>query len=316
MLFPGIVCELYKDLIIFTEFSRIFKILQAIICAMPDTTNSHTELGHNWRLIFSPPASGDMNMAADEALMESAVENMLTPTLRLFSWEPACLSLGYAQSYSEVDEASLQNHGWTLVRRPTGGRAILHTDEITYSITGRLDDPFFSGSILDSYRRLATGLVAALSNLGVQADMKELKDGSLQNSSSDAVCFEVASNYEITYEGKKLIGSAQSRRRGGFLQHGSLPLFGRLDRINDAILYNSESEKQDAKIRLLKHATTLESILGRVVLWQQSADAMVDGFRTALGIEFSEINLSDLELAKVGRLISEKYGNPDWNKRR
>ena len=316
MLFLGLVCELYKDLIIFIEFRRVFKILQAIICSMPENNNYFNEPGDNWRLVFSPPGPGNLNMAADEALMESAVENMSTPTLRLYSWEPACLSLGYAQSFSEVDEVSLQNHGWTLVRRPTGGRAILHTDEITYSITGRLDDPFFSGSILDSYRRLATGLVAALSNLGVQADMKELKEGPLQKSSSEAVCFEVASNYEITYDGKKLIGSAQSRRRGGFLQHGSLPLFGRLDRINDAIRYNSESEKQDAKIRLLEHATTLETVLGHSVPWPQAAAAFVDGFRTALGIEFTETNLSEFELVKVDRLISEKYGNPDWNKRR
>lgn len=269
-----------------------------------------------WRLILSPPAPGDWNMAVDEALMESTVQNGSPPTLRLFSWDPPCLSLGYAQSVTDVNEKSLAEFGWTLVRRPTGGRAILHTDEITYSISGRLDDPIFSGSILESYRRLAAALLSAIACLGVTADLKEIKDRSPNNGVADAVCFEVASNYEITCQGKKLIGSAQARRNQGFLQHGSLPLFGNLDRINEVIRYPSLEERNMAKIRLREHATTLETVMGYRVSWKSAADAFIAGFQETLGIEFERSKLSVKETERVQQLNNEKYGNRDWNERR
>lgn len=279
---------------------------------LEDTITSTT----SWRLLLSPPAPGDWNMAVDEALMESAVQNGSPPTLRLFSWDPPCLSLGYAQSVSDVNDKSLAEYGWTLVRRPTGGRAILHTDEITYSITGRLDDPTFSGSILESYRRLAAALLSTITLLGVTADLKEIKDSPPNMGVSDAVCFEVASNYEITCQGKKLIGSAQGRRNQGFLQHGSLPLFGNLDRINEVIQYPSLEERNIAKIRLQEHATTLESVLGYRVSWQSAADAFIAGFHETLGIEFVSSFLSLEETRRAQQLKDEKYGNRDWNERR
>ncbi len=255
-------------------------------------------------------------MAVDEALMESAVQNDSPPTLRLFSWDPPCLSLGYAQSVSDTNKESLAELGWTLVRRPTGGRAILHTDEITYSITGRLDDPIFSGSILESYRRLAAALLSAIAYLNVAADLKEIKDPSPINGVTDAVCFEIASNYEITCQGKKLIGSAQARRNYGFLQHGSLPLFGDLDRINEVIRYPSLEERNAAKIRLLEHATTLETVLGYRVSLEKAADAFKAGFQRTLGIEFESSVLSMEETGRAEQLKNEKYGNRDWNARR
>ncbi len=255
-------------------------------------------------------------MAVDETLMDSAVQNGSPPTLRLFAWEPACLSLGYAQSHADINADSLSERGWTLVRRPTGGRAILHTDEITYSITGQIEDPIFHGSILESYCRLSAALLASTAILGAKADVQEVKDPTLQNGITDAVCFEVASNYEITCEGKKLIGSAQARRNRGFLQHGSLPLYGNLDRINEVICYPSLDERDAAKTRLLAHATTLENILGYQVSWQQAADAFVAGFQQALGIEFFRSDLSILETERAKQLVMEKYGNTDWIYRR
>ncbi len=283
---------------------------------MTNGLNNLEKSGDTWRLVISPPSPGDWNMAVDEALMESAVENGSPPTLRLFSWDPPCLSLGYAQNISEVDNDSLAEHGWSLVRRPTGGRAILHADELTYSISGRLEDPMFHGSILESYRRLSAALVSGLSFLGVEVDVKETKDASPQNMGSEAVCFEIASNYEITYQGKKLVGSAQARRNQGFLQHGSLPLFGDLERINDVLCYPSDSDKAAAKNRLMGHATTLETILGYQITWEQAAEALVKGFRKAFGIDFSRSVLSKDEIDKSNRLKAEKYGNPGWIKRR
>ena len=101
-------------------------------------------------------------MALDEACLLSSAERRSLPTLRLFSWEPPTLSLGYAQKSSEVNFQQLHEHGWGLVRRPTGGRAILHTDELTYSVTAPLDDPVMAGSLLESYQRISKALLAAL----------------------------------------------------------------------------------------------------------------------------------------------------------
>src|SRR5512133_1650859 len=105
----------------------------------PDTTAA------TWRLIRTPAASGPWNMAVDEAILEFAARGEVLPTLRLYAWEPACLSLGYAQPASDVDLEALRSHGWEMVRRPTGGRAILHTDELTYSVSGPQNEPRLTG---------------------------------------------------------------------------------------------------------------------------------------------------------------------------
>ena len=106
-------------------------------------------------------------MAVDEAILEGMGRRASLPTLRLYAWEPACLSLGYAQLLTDVDIPRLQSCGWDLVRRSTGGRAVLHTDEITYSIMAPLNEPRMAGSVLESYSRLAEALVEAIRLLGL-----------------------------------------------------------------------------------------------------------------------------------------------------
>jgi len=268
-----------------------------------------------WRLLDHGPGSPRWNMAVDEVLMESSVNHNAPPTLRLYAWDPACLSLGYAQNYVEVDEIALSARGWDLVRRPTGGRAILHTDEITYSVSGPLDYPTFRGSILESYKRIASALVNSLTILGVCVDMQEKKNSTIPSGASDAVCFEVASNYEITLDGKKLIGSAQSRRSGGFLQHGSLPLHGELDRIISIFIYQTSEAREIARLRLLQHATTLENAIHRLVAWQQASDAFIKGFQEALQIKLIPSELDSRELKRAEELLVDKYGNEKWNHR-
>ncbi|MBE3142499.1 MAG: lipoate--protein ligase family protein, partial [Planctomycetes bacterium] len=112
-----------------------------------------------WRLILTEPAHGDWNMAVDEAILESVGRRVVLPTLRLFSWQPPCLSLGYAQSFADVDCAATIERGWEIVRRPTGGRAILHTDELTYSVIAPLNEPLVKGSIIESYQRISQVLL-------------------------------------------------------------------------------------------------------------------------------------------------------------
>ena len=266
-----------------------------------------------WRLLTTPPAHGAWNMAVDEAMLEAVIQGASRPTLRLYAWKPPCLSLGHAQPFKDVDMARLQQRGWEVVRRMTGGRAILHTDELTYSVTGPENEPRLTGSILESYSRLAQALLVAVHDLGLPVEMKEGKaDASGQ---INPVCFEVPSTYEITVGGKKLIGSAQARRKEGVLQHGSLPLSGDLSRICQALTFPDEAAREDAIQRLLARATTVESVLGREVTWDTAAQAFVRAFETQLGLSFEEGNLSATELSRAEELVREKYAHPSWTER-
>ena len=266
-----------------------------------------------WRLIITPPARGAWNMALDEAILEHVGYGDSAATLRLYAWEPACLSLGHAQPFADVDVTRLQERGWEVVRRATGGRAILHTDEITYSVIAPNDEPRVAGTVLESYNRLAQALLLAVKELELPVEVKEgrVTDGSIPN----PVCFEVPSTYEITVTGKKLIGSAQARKKEGVLQHGSLPLAGNLTRICQTLVFESEAARESASKRLLERATTVESALGRQVSWETAAQAFVHAFETQLGLSLIKGELSESELKRTEELVKEKYAHPSWTER-
>lgn len=264
-----------------------------------------------WRIVRTPPASGAWNMAVDEAILEAVGQRSAPPTLRLYAWQPACLSLGYAQPLKDADQDALAQHGWQLVRRPTGGRAILHTDELTYSVIAPLDEPRVTGSVLDSYRRLSRALVSALQRLGLPAQAD--KEYALPQGAQPGgpVCFEVPSNYEITVAGKKLVGSAQARKKEGVLQHGSLPLFGDLTRITRVLRFYDETSRQRAAERLLAHAANAE-MLGVKLTWEQSAQAFEAAFRETLNLELLPQPLTAREAQRAQELVEEKYGSLAW----
>ncbi len=269
-----------------------------------------------WRLLYTLPSRGAWNMAVDEAILEHIHRGESLPTLRLYSWNPPCLSLGHAQSFKDVDIARLQSHGWEVVRRLTGGRAILHTDELTYSVTGSAEEPVLVGGVLESYNRLAQALLYAVHKLGLPVEMKEhALTGEHAAQNLNPVCFEVPSTYEITVQDKKLIGSAQARKKEGVLQHGTLPLSGDLTRICQALVFKDESARERAAQRLLERAATVESVLGREVSWEMAAQALVEGFEAQLGIQFERGELSPSELKRAEELVAEKYAHPSWTER-
>ncbi len=267
-----------------------------------------------WRLIKHPPAFGAWNMAVDEAILEGVFSGESPSTLRLYAWEPGCLSLGHAQPFSEVNLIKLQENSWDVVRRPTGGRAILHIDELTYSVLAPLSEPRVKGGVLESYLRLSKALLEALNILGLNPKSKE--DSSNQNTKQpNPVCFEVPSNYEITVNDKKLIGSAQARRKEGLLQHGALPLYGDLTRIITALIFTDAGAQTRAKERLLAHATTVETELGKRITWAQASNAFQKAFEKTLTIDFHVGQLTEKETLRAEELVQEKYANPSWTER-
>ena len=269
---------------------------------------------NNWRLLYTPPSNGAWNMAVDESMLEHIHRGESLPTLRLYSWNPPCLSLGHAQSFSDVDMERAKANGWEVVRRVTGGRAILHTDELTYSVTGSADEPVLAGGILESYNRLAQALMFAIRELGLPVEIKEHADQPATKN-LNPVCFEVPSTYEITVNGKKLIGSAQARKKEGVLQHGSLPLAGDLTRICQALIFKDEAAREVAAQRLLARATTVESIIGVETAWETAAQAFVHGFEAQLGIHFQRGEMSRSECERADELVKKKYAHPSWTER-
>ena len=257
--------------------------------------------------------SGAWNMAADEAILQHIGRSASPPTLRLYAWTPACLSLGYAQRFADVDTERLHANGWEVVRRVTGGRAILHTDEITYSVIAPNDEPRVAGTVLESYNRLAQALLLAVTELSLPVQMKE---GTVRDTlTPNPVCFEVPSTYEITVNGKKLIGSAQARKKEGVLQHGSLPLTGDLTRICSALVFENEAARASAAERLLARATTVESALGETISWETASRAFIHAFETQLGLKVEAGELSETESQLTEQLIREKYAHPSWIER-
>jgi len=271
---------------------------------------------NTWRLLYTLPSSGAWNMAVDESILEHIYRSEAMPTLRLYAWKPACLSLGQAQSFADVDMERVKANGWEVVRRVTGGRAILHTDELTYSVTGSADEPVLAGSVLESYNRLAQALMFAIRELGLPVEMKEhVATGEPATLNLNPVCFEVPSTYEITVDGKKLIGSAQARKKEGVLQHGSPPMTGDLTRICQALIFKDEAAREVAAQRLLARATTVESIIGVETAWETAAQAFVYGFEAQLGISFQRGEMSRSEFERAEELVNEKYANTAWTER-
>ncbi len=272
-----------------------------------------------WRLILEDePRSGPANMAVDEALAESVAAGDAPPTLRFYRWQPAAVSLGRHQSVADVDAEKIAERGYDLVRRTTGGRAILHTDELTYCVAAPADEPRMAGGVMDAYLLMSNGLLAGLEGLGLAAqkaagDVRAGRDVS-------AACFEVPSAYEITASGRKLMGSAQSRRKGYVLQHGSLPLVGDITRLVDVLALPAD-EAAALRSHLAERACTLAQALGvaehsPLLDFPRGAECMAAGLAQTLNLTWQRGHLTAAENRRTAELIRTRYADPAWTSHR
>ncbi len=272
-----------------------------------------------WRLVIdAAPRSGAANMAIDQAIAEACAAGDSPPTLRFYRWNPPAVSLGRLQPISDIDEDQVRALGYELVRRPTGGRAILHTDEFTYSVAAAINHPLMHGGVMDAYLRISNALIAGLRLLGVDADKApgDVRVGA----DVSAVCFETPSAYEITAGGRKLMGSAQSRRANYVLQHGSLPLVGDITRLIDVLALPPE-QAATLRAELRTRACTLAQALGvddssERVAFDPVAAAMRRGFETALQLDLQAGALTMDEVRRAAVLIRTQFGSDTWNRQR
>ncbi len=272
-----------------------------------------------WRLIIEDsPRSGAANMAVDESIAEAAAGGEVPPTLRFYRWQSPTVSLGRFQKIADIDEARVAEQGYDLVRRATGGRAILHVDELTYSVAGPIAEPHMSGGVMDAYMRFSDALLSGLTSLGLRAENAGARARAGRDLS--AACFEMPSAYEITAGGRKLMGSAQSRRKGYVLQHGSLPLWGDVTRLVEVLSLTSDA-KERLRQQLRRQAVTLAEALKLPPDAEQPdflrvAAAMADGFASELDQVLEPGSLSADELRRSAELIRVRYADPAWTRQR
>ncbi len=264
-----------------------------------------------YRFLHTSFQSAALNMAIDESIHLHHLQDSVPPTLRVFRWQKPSISLGRFQSVErEIKSVRCQELDIELVRRPTGGRAVYHRDEFTYSIVIGKKYGVPSG-VVAAYAYLAQGLLAALQNLGVHA---ELSDERVSKHPS-AACFASSTQADLTSGGFKLIGSAQVWKDDALLQQGSLPLDDRSEEFFSLLRYPSEEARQQA-LALYREKTTPLHSFAPDASWEHVATAFRLGFSTALQAEFVPGELSSFEWELAHQLVEEKYSKLEWRKER
>lgn len=256
-----------------------------------------------WRLLVDEPGDGPTNMAVDEALALACERGWSPPTLRVYRWAVPTVSLGYSQPLQgEVNLAACHERGIPVVRRPTGGRALLHHRELTYSLA----IPIHPGSrnVLHDFRWISHCLLLALRQLGVMATLSR---GDRTKGEAGGLCFLSSARYEMTVSGRKLVGSAQRRFNGALLQHGSLLV--EIDHETWKALFPQGRE-------LEARATALRVLLGRSPAWEDLVEAFRAGFEEGAAVHLEPGRLMPQERTVVRELVVTRYGTPEWTRRR
>ena len=256
-------------------------------------------------------------MATDEALVRSVARGA-HPALRVYGWQPPAISFGYSQHISrEVDVQKVKDRGIDIVRRPTGGRAVLHWNELTYSVICAVDDPVMGGNINEAYRKISLGLIAGLQSLGVDVTFESRRQAqpSPRGKELTSPCFTSTSQYEITLNGRKLIGSAQQRIGNMLLQHGSLLIGPEHKKIIDLLPDDKPGVQKRFQRELDRHTITLSEALPNIDFYAL-AKAIQNGMNNTFDIYLSEVSLSTFEQTEIERLIKEKYATDEWNYKR
>src|SRR2546426_3061100 len=263
-----------------------------------------------WRLLLDPPAEGAWNMAVDEVLPDGVGAGSAPPTLLFYPWTPACLSLGYFQPFSVVDVDGCRRLGIDIVRRPTGGRAILHDRELTYSVALPASLLGHDAGILPSYRRLSLALQAGLQRLGIDVSLAPESEAP-SRTGQGPVCFDRPSAHEILLHGRKVVGSARVRRAGALLQHGSIVIEPRVATLVACLRLDDDpmtaTRRLDGGVAGLTEVGAFEP--------PSIAMAIAEAVASEFDVRLAPGCLAEGESGAAGLLARSKYESPEWTRR-
>ncbi len=270
-----------------------------------------------WAFIDSGERSPAYNMALDEALLKWHSEGAIPPVIRFYGWNPPTLSIGYFQRIErDINMDAVEKNGLGFVRRPTGGRAVLHDQEVTYSVIVSEDYPDMPSTVTEAYRVISEGLLIGFRKLGLNAyfavpetdaEKEELR------APRSGVCFDSPSYYELVVEGRKVAGSAQTRQKGVILQHGSILLEIDEDQLFDCFKFKNERIRERMQRGFRKKAVAINALRETPVSISEAVKAFYDGFQQGLDIELVPYQLTDEQESFVAQLAEEKYASKEWN---
>lgn len=274
---------------------------------------------HSWRLLITPPWDGYLNMAVDEFLFDEAREGRRPPTLRFYQWEGDWVSYGYFQTPEKaMNLGEAVKLGFRSVRRPTGGRGVVHSKDLTYALAaGDAQREGLGSSLKETYRQIARALSFGLLRLGlpVAFSFKDSRPNRTPGELGGGACFLTLSDYEISIAGKKLAGSAQRREGSAFLQHGSIPLSPRNRELALRVLVRPGRGREEEISGLRSRYATVEEAAGRRMPVEELAAALKEGFSETFGVRFEEEKLLSGQMASVQKR-AEKYASREWNERK
>lgn len=267
------------------------------------------EKKETWSILRTEPLDAAVNMAIDEALLRWHSEGKIKPTLRFYQWKTPSLSVGYFQKVSSsIDVDKLNEAKGQLVRRLTGGSAVLHDKELTYSIVVSERHPKIPKTVQEAYYVLAQGIVLGYRYLQVDASLQQQQP----RDERSPVCFETPALYELVVGGKKISGNAQTRKKGVLLQHGSIPFQFDVDFLFSLFSFPNERVRQRKIAQFKEKAVALEDLLGRSVQYEEVEEAFYRGFTEALGINTEPLELSTEDWNEIHHLAETKYRSPAW----
>ncbi|OQX88514.1 hypothetical protein B6D60_02080 [candidate division KSB1 bacterium 4484_87] len=266
-----------------------------------DARINSTDAMDEWRFLNTGFSDGVSNMVIDEVLATKIVPETNVPVLRLYGWKPYAISLGYHQSAKEFKLEKCAQDNIDLVRRPTGGRAVFHAEEVTYSVIIPRGHCFFSEDIFTTYNRISEGLLQGLHQFGVNAELVHREEDEAKNGAykKSVPCFSTSARYEIAFDGKKLVGSAQRRYENSILQHGSI-LTGEYHlNLAKYVKLRDGITEEDFRQQLADKTITVSQILAKPVNWEALAAALRMGFQQKFNIQFIDNPLTSQEIAEV-----------------
>jgi len=254
-------------------------------------------MSEKWRYLITNNLSAARNMAIDRAVLVANSEGKIPPTVRFYTWSPPAISIGYFQSLSEeVDLEKCANLGVDYVRRITGGGAVFHEDELTYSIIIHESHPKIPKNIMDSYARICGAVMNGLKNLEIESSYAPIND--------------------IISSGKKISGNAQTRKFKTVLQHGTVLIDVDVEKMFSLLRVPNEKIRDKMISDVKQRVTSIKHLLDDSVSFDKVAAAMKNGFEEEFNMDLVPGSLTDYELKLTEKFEKECFANKEWNHKR